>query len=106
MTVPMKFCAFDVEGDAGERGVQGVAIYSDRQQEYVTNAYVAVQDLAKHGELGYTLIAHNAEYDVSVLLWHCRQKVEITYYGRQFNHARWIVGGKRKSITIVDSMGF
>lgn len=97
-------CVFDVEGASDERGIQGVAIYSATTVTYETDVQKALDILADECHRGCTLVAHNAEYDISVLFWQLREKVECRYYDGTFNHALWWYHEEDKPATIIDSL--
>lgn len=84
-----RWCAFDVEGDSGERGIISIAVYSDECKRYFTDAQEALSCLREHAEAGYRFVAHNAEYDCSVIFWTMRCNLVIVYLNERFNRGEW-----------------
>src|SRR5579859_155719 len=100
----MKWCAFDIETRGRESDFVLGAVYSDRVQTTTDDLDTFVQLLAGHAELGYTLAAHNAEFDVVNALWRARQDVTIHYYNSAFTTAYWFWRKRTASVQIWDSM--
>lgn len=100
----MRFCAIDVEGDAGEKGILGVAFYCPEIQEYVTDRNRIIAILKALAIKEYLFIAHNAEYDCAVIFWQLGLDCKMIYYNGRFNHAEWRWHPRRKMAHIWDTL--
>src|SRR5438270_4454685 len=100
----MKYCAFDTEGRVGGSGFESVSIYSDSTRYYGQSVAEAINILTNHALEGYTLAAHNAEYDISVLFWQHGYNVKCIYFNDRFNRGEWKAGKKGRIVQIWDTL--
>lgn len=99
-----RFCAVDAEGDVGNVGLLGVAIYSDREQCYLRDPDRITACLVEHARLGYTFLCHNASYDIPVVWGQLGLRPEYTYYNDRFHHGSWKWNEKRSAAQIWDTL--
>ena len=100
----MKWCAFDIETQGQLSEFVLGAVWSDRVQTTTDDLETFVELLRGHAELGYTLAAHNAEFDVVNALWRAGQDVTIHYYNAAFTTAYWFWHKRKPSVQIWDSL--
>lgn len=100
-----KWCSYDAEGDAGEKGLLGVSIVSDKVSIYCENWEDARKILSEHAKDGYTFVSHNAQYDIPVVFWQNKEDVRLIYYNQKFNHGVWLYDKESKPANIWDSLG-
>ena len=98
-----RWCAIDAEGDAGERGLLGVAFCSDALRAYITDHDQIRAKLREHARNGYTFIAHNAGYDLPVIFWQLGVSMKATYYNGRFNHGSWKYDERRAACELWDT---
>lgn len=98
-----KWCVVDGEGDAGERGLLGCAIYSDAEQVYEVDPIRIRAYLQWHAQHGYTFVAHNAAYDLGVVFWQLDIPMRAHYYNSTFTYADWKWHPKRSAAQLWDS---
>ena len=103
MPSPIKLCAFDIETRGKNPQFVSGALVSDDDQYYTTNPETLIERLRVHARKGFTLVAHNAEYDTSVLLWGYGEDVRIDYVNGQYTAAYWKYGESRRRAPIWDS---
>ena len=101
----MKFCAIDSEGDTGEKGLLGFSWWSDESSGYTESWTDARSVLLEHANKGYTFVAHNAEYDSSVIFWNNKEHTRLVYFNSKFNHAEWFYDENKPPAHIWDSLG-
>jgi hypothetical protein len=101
---PERYCVFDVEGTAAKGDFQGCAVVSDRRSVYHTDPHEAMRDLAEHAADGYTLAAHNAEYDIMCLQWPFGERVKLEYYSHKLSAALWYYDPDKPPAKIIDSL--
>jgi hypothetical protein len=99
-----KWCAIDCEGDVGNKGLLGVAFYSDKGSQYLTDHQLIKRDLTDLAQNGYTFIAHNAEYDLPVIFWQLGIPIKAVYFNGRFNRGEWRYDVKRKMCQLWDTM--
>lgn len=99
-----KWCAIDAEGDVGNKGLLGVAVYSDIRQDYIINHGLIKDVLLTHARHGYTFIAHNAEYDMSVIFWQLDIPMRAVYFNDRFNRAEWKYSPKHTPAQLWDTL--
>jgi hypothetical protein len=100
----MKWAAFDVETLGRSADWRIGAVYSDQLAEAFEDHRQAVDVLREHARQGYTLAAHNAEYDVVNGLWRLNQDVTIHYYNATFTTAYWFFDRRRPSCQVWDTL--
>lgn len=100
----MRVVAFDAEGDAGERGIQGCAFYGEGIAEYFTEPSAIRARLIDLYEQGYDFVAHNAEYDIAVIMWQLDIPTAIITYQGRFHHGEWKQTDTSRKATIWDSL--
>lgn len=93
----------DGEGDTGERGLLGCALWSDHVHSYLTDHAAILDQLTDHAERGYTFVAHNASYDLSVVFWQLGVSMRAVYYNSTFTHGEWKYSPKRPAAQLWDS---
>ena len=103
MPTPIKLCAFDIETRGKVPEFISGALVSDVDQFFTENATEFVDQLRIHARKGYTLVAHNAEYDVSVLLWGQGEDVRMDYTNGSYTAAYWKYGTGPRRAAIWDS---
>jgi hypothetical protein len=103
MPTPIKLCAFDIETRGKVPEFVSGALVADAGQDYFTDAEAMIESLRSYARKGYTLVAHNAEYDVSVLLWGYGEDVRIDYTNGYYTAAYWKYGAGRRRAAIWDS---
>lgn len=103
MSPEIKLCAFDIETRGKNPEFVSGAIVSDYRQDYFTEPAAMISCLREHARRGYTLVAHNAEYDVSVLLWGQGEDVRIDYTNGNYTAAYWRYGSGKRACPIWDS---
>lgn len=86
----IKFCAIDFEGDVGNLGLIGMSWYADDDSGYTTDRDTMLEVLHHYANNKYTLVCHNAEYDISVGFWQLDLNVTIVFKNNSFNHGRWV----------------
>lgn len=101
---PERYCIFDVEGSAAPGDFQGCAVVSDFTQVYHRTPEAALADLRDHADAGYTLAAHNAEYDIMCLHWAFGEDVKLEYYGHKLSAALWYHTPGKPPAKIIDSL--
>lgn len=101
---PERYCVFDVEGSAAPGDFQGCAVVSDLRSTYHREYSDARADLAAHAEAGYTLAAHNAEYDIMAALWAFGERVKLEYYSHKLSAALWYYSADKPPAKIIDSL--
>jgi hypothetical protein len=100
----IKFAAFDVETQGLHGDFISGAIVTEHGGTY-WEALASFTETMRHwAERGYTLIAHNAEYDIMTSLWVAGEPVTMHFYDQTFNRGTWHLQGKRKTAEIWDSM--
>lgn len=97
---PRQFCAIDTEGTTGEIGWRGLALVTSGTQEYLTRPADAHEALEWHAGAGYTFIAHNAPYDIAMLIKYLDLSITTTRYNGTFHHAAWKWARNRPSAEI------
>jgi DNA polymerase type B, organellar and viral len=97
------WCAIDAEGDAGGRGLLGVAFYSVDHQEYVTDHTMIVAHLLDHARAGETFIAHNASYELGVVFWQLNIPMAVTYFDDRFSYGSWKYSSRQPAAELWDS---
>ena len=105
MAKEYKWCAVDAEGDSGETGLLGAAIYSDKVQRYITDKSEIIKELVYHAQEGYTFLCHNAEYDIPVLFWQLKIPVRRIAFNGRFNRGEWKINAKAPAVQIWDTVG-
>lgn len=100
----LKLCAFDVETNGNVPYFVCGAIFSDRDVCYYDDAHEMIESMRRHAQSGYTFIAHNAEYDITTLLWAHGEDVSINYANGAYSSATWRYGSGRRTRPIWDSM--
>lgn len=104
MEITKRYIAFDSEGDAGERGIQGCAFYGENVAEYVIEPAAIIARLEQFHDEGFDFVAHNAEYDIGVVFWQMGIPVTIITYQGRFNHAEWQRSPDGRKAIIWDSL--
>lgn len=100
-----RYCVFDTEGSAAEDDYKGCAIVSDDHSAFYLERSKALAVLADHARRGYILAAHNAEYDIMVLLWPAGCDVKLEYYSHKLSAALWKYDPNQPAARIIDSLG-
>lgn len=103
MQPPIGYVAIDSEGDAGERGLQGVAFYGENLAVYDESKDAIVERLWSLYDKGFDFVAHNAEYDISVIFWQLQIPVTIVTYQGRFHHGEWKRNDDARKALIWDS---
>ena len=98
------FVAIDSEGDAGDRGLQGVAFWYGDRGQYLTDRDAIVAELRRCADEGFWFCAHNAEYDVHVIFWQLGIPARIVSYNGRFHHAEWKFDPKRPALQVWDTL--
>jgi hypothetical protein len=96
-----KYCVIDAEGVRDN--LLGVAFYSDFMREYCTHRGDIIDNLHYHAQNGYTFVAHNASYDLSVIFWTLDLPMRAVYYNGKFNRGQWKYSPKRPYCELWDS---
>lgn len=104
MTGQPKLCAFDIETRGQVPEFVCGAIVSDETTEWFDEPDRMVECLRTHARKGYTLVAHKAEYDTTILLWGRGEDVRIEYISGQYACAYWKWDGKKRVCPIWDSL--
>lgn len=104
MPSEIKLCAFDIETRGHVPEFVSGAIVSDCSQQFFETATGMIEHLRWHARNKYTLVAHNAEYDVAVLLWGQGEDVRIDYTNGLYTCAWWRFGPGTRSAPIWDSL--
>jgi hypothetical protein len=99
-----KLCAFDIETRGAVPEFVSGAIVSDECTEWFTDASKMIERLRDHARKRYTLVAHNAEYDTTNLLWAFGEDVRIEYISNAWASAYWRWASNRPVCPIWDSM--
>lgn len=94
----------DAEGDAGDKGLLGVAFYDGISGEYVTNKEDIYETLYSYANRGYDFVAHNAQYDLAVIFWQLDIDVQAVFYNQRFNHGRWFYNREKPAARIWDTL--
>ena len=94
----------DAEGDAGEKGLLGVAFYDGIQGKYITNHEDIYNELYYYAKLGYDFVAHNAQYDLVVIFWQLDISAQAVFYNDRFNHGRWFYDKEKPASRIWDTL--
>lgn len=99
----VRFVGFDIEtvGPSAEF-VSGAAFW-DQGHHYTTDARDLIARLRSLGRQGYTLGAHNAEYEVCNLLWRFGEEVSVHYHQSHFTGAYWGAARSRRKVQVWDS---
>lgn len=100
----LKLCAFDTETRGSVPQFVCGSVFSDERVEYHESADLMIESMRWHARKGYTFIAHNAEYDIAVLLWGQGEDVSINYSNNAYSTASWRYGGGKRTRPIWDSM--
>ena len=96
----MKFVGFDIETvGASAEFSSGSAVW-DAGRLYSQDPLELIDTLRKLGRQGYTLGAHNAEYEVTNLLWRQGEEVSIHYHQGHYKVAFWRTGRSRRMTQI------
>lgn len=101
----VKFCVFDTEGSAAPGDYKGCSVVTDNEQYFIETREEAINILKTLVDDGYSLAAHNAEYDIMVLLWPAGEHVLIEYYNHRYSIAKWYYDNGKKPVLIYDTMG-
>lgn len=100
-----QYCVFDVEGSAAENDFQGCAVVSDNSRKFHLTMEDAIADMGAHALAGFTLVAHNAEYDIMSLLWPAGADIRLEYYSHKLSAGLWRVLPGQPLAKIIDSLG-
>lgn len=100
----LKLCAFDVETSGNVPHFVCGAIFSDSDSAYYRDPLEMIESMRRYAQSGYTFIAHNAEYDITTLLWAYGEDVSINYANGAYSSATWRYGEGRRTRPIWDSM--
>ena len=101
----MKFAVFDTEGSAAKGDYKGCSIVTHEERIMTNEREEAITILRRLARQGYTLAAHNAEYDIMVLLWPAGERVSIEYYSHKFSVAKWFFDNSSNYVYIYDTLG-
>lgn len=99
-----KWCAIDAEGDVGNAGLIGVAFYADGVGDYYTDHKLIEAAIHSYAEAGYTFIAHNAEYDLSVIFWQLKIPMKAVYFSGRFNRGEWRYDKRKAMCQLWDTL--
>lgn len=99
----LRFAAFDIETSGDDSTFVSGAAFADGVGIYFTDPLELIEHLRRLGRKGYTLTAHNAEFDVVNLLWRYGEDVTVHVHQASYTCAYWRCGGKRHSVQIWDS---
>lgn len=94
----------DAEGDAGEKGLLGVAFYDGEQGFYITNGEDIYNTLLDYATRGFDFVAHNAQYDLVVIFWQLDIDAQAVFYNQRFNHGRWFYDKTKPAARIWDTL--
>lgn len=100
----MKVCAFDLETAGADSDFGSCSTFDDTGGRYFTDPTEAIDYLRRRAKSGYTLAAHNAEYDVVNLLWKQGEDVTVHVHQSQFTCAYWRYAGKRRNVQVWDTL--
>ena len=99
----MRFAAFDIETSGANSEFRSGAVFSDQGGAYFEDPHALIGALRRLGKAGYTLAAHNAEYEVTNLLWRFGEEVSVHYHQSHFTGAYWGAARSRRKVQIWDS---
>lgn len=99
-----KWCAIDAEGDVGKLGLLGVSFYCDTHSGYITNHDSIRNLIYSFAGNGYTFIAHNAEYDLSVIFSQLGIPMRAVYFNDRFNRGEWRYDENRAHCELWDTL--
>ena len=100
----MRIVAIDFEGDAGDRGLTAMSLYSDQGEWYSTNVSDMEHKLHELAREEIRFIAHNAEYDCIVGFSQLGCDVRFIFNNGRFNHAEIKATGWPKIVHCWDTM--
>lgn len=99
----MRFVGFDIETSGPSSVFRSGAAFWSEGSLFTTDARELIARLRQLGRAGYVLGAHNAEYEVTNLLWRCGEEVSVHYHQGHFTGAYWGAAKSRRKVQVWDS---
>lgn len=99
----MKIAAFDIETRGRSPEFVCGAIVSDESSDWYEEPGRMLDAMRMLARKGYTFVAHNAEYDSSVLFWKQGEDFAIRYLNGAYSCGYWRYGKGKKTAAIWDS---
>jgi DNA polymerase type B, organellar and viral len=99
----VKFAGFDIETNGPAATYLSGAVFWDGGSLYTDDPRQLIAQLRRLGRSGYTLGAHNAEYEVTNLLWRYGEEVSVHYHQGHFTGAYWGAARSRRKVQVWDS---
>lgn len=99
----MKIAAFDIETRGSNPEFLCGAIVSDETTDWFDDPQAMLNAMRLLARKGYTFLAHNAEYDASILFWKQGEDFAIRYLNGAYSCGWWRYGKGKKTAAIWDS---
>lgn len=100
----MKLCAVDVETIGDVPAFRSAAIFSDERKEYVESHRDLISLLREHARKKYVFLAHNAEYDCSIVFWNAGEPFSLHYVNDTYDCGYWDYGNKSRRAQVWDTV--
>lgn len=98
MVPGIQIAAFDIETTGKNPEFKCGSIFSDSLAEYYDDPQIMLSAMRALARKRYTFIAHNAEYDSTILFWKQGEDYEVKYLNNTYSCGYWRYGpGKRRA---------
>lgn len=99
----MKLAAFDIETRGANPEFVCGAVVSDDGSDWFDDPSRMLNHMRGLARKGYTFVAHNAEYDSTILFWKYGEDFTISFLDGMYSVGQWRYGKGKRTVPVWDS---